>query len=131
MRTQIAFLLAGSAFIVGAFLLSGIRERGHAEDLGGIARLQVILDSTRGALAAATTATDSTRIAAEVKEREYYLGRRAFHVPLRQESIDAWWTLSGAGARFLILGALCILAAGVLTIRRKTSPDPTSRKSDG
>ena len=71
MRAQIALLLAGSAFIIGAFLLSGIRERGHDEDLRGIARLQVILDSTRGALAAATTATDSTRIAAEVKEREY------------------------------------------------------------
>jgi hypothetical protein len=131
MRTQIALLLAGSAFIVGAFLLSGIRERGHAEDLRGIAGLRVLLDSTRGALAAATTATDSTRIAREVTEREFYLGRRTFHVPLRQESIDAWWTLRGEGARFLILGALCILAAGVLTIRRKTSPDPTSRGSNG
>ena len=109
-------LLVGIALIVGAFVIIDIRRENHEADVRGVERLSAMLDSTRLALAAAGSGPDSARLAAEVKEREYYFGRRAYHLG-RQESIDAWWTVRGPGSWLVGIGALCLVIAAV-TARR-------------
>ncbi len=131
MRAPIALLVLGVALIALAVGTGVVRERTQADDVRGVARLRQLLDSTRGALASATTAADSARIGREVREREFYWGRRSFHIAPRQETIDGWWTLKGQGAQLALLGALCIVAGGALLMRRRTRPDTEERTTDG
>ena len=107
-------LVAGALLIAAAVAVDRNQRTGHAEDLRGIATLRRVLDSTRTALAAAPTAADSARIAEEVKEREYFLGGREFHVPHRQEGLDAFWKPTGHGTIFVAAGGAFIILGLVL-----------------
>lgn len=127
LRSPVLLLIVGAALIAGAIVSRSVWMQSHEADLRGIATLRTRLDSTRAALAAATTAADSSRLVPEVAEREFYLNRRAFHTPLRQETLDAWWSLRGPGTLLATLGTFCLALAGILAVRRRhASPASTS-----
>lgn len=113
MRRSLALLALGALFIAGTVALDRKNRRDHAADLSGISNLRRALDSTRAALAVAPTAADSTRLAEQVKEREYYLGRREFHVPLRQEGLDGFWQKTGSGTILVGTGIVLIILGAV------------------
>ena len=80
------------------------------------------LDSTRAALARATTATDSTRLAERITGREYGISRREYHVPHRQARLDRWWQPTGPGTLTVAFGVALVLV-GLALRRRKTARD--------
>jgi len=122
MHRSVVSLVAGVLVIVSTIAVDQHQRTGHAEDVRGIANLRRSLDSTRALLVSATTAADSLRIADAVKEREYYLSRREFHVPLRQEQLDSFWTPGGRGTIFIACGAgLIILGVVLLRLPRSRS----------
>lgn len=117
MRKSLVPLIAGVLLVIGAIYSNESRRRTHAEDVRGIGVLRERLDSTRAALVVAPTAADSTRLTQEVTQREFFLARREFHVAIRQEQIDAWWTLTGPGTLSVVGGAALLLLA-VARLRR-------------
>ena len=120
MHRSLVPLVAGALVILGTIVLDQTDRRSHEADLRGIANLRRMLDSTRAALAVAPSAADSARLAAEITEREFYIGRRAFHVPLRQESQDRRWKATGMGTIWVAAGAAFIIL-GVVLLRRPAS----------
>lgn len=114
MHRSIVPLVVGVLVIVSTIGVDHNQRSLQARDLRGIANLRRMLDSTRAALAVAPTAADSTRIAAEITDREYYRGRREFHVPLRQEGLDAFWTPTGRGTISVAVGAAFVILGVVL-----------------
>lgn len=87
-----------------------------AGDIRDVAGLQRQLDSVRALQRTATDSVTTKRLHDEIAVRENGLSRRAFHIPMRQESVRLWWTFSGAGVRWSALGALFI-ALGIIALR--------------
>jgi hypothetical protein len=87
-----------------------------AGDIRDVAGLQRQLDSVRTLHGATTDSATTKRLGDEVTMREMGLSRRAFHIPMRQESVRRWWTLSGAGVRWIALGGLFV-ALGTIVLR--------------
>lgn len=122
MHRSVVPLVAGVLVIASTIVVDQNHRTTHERDLRGIANLRRALDSTRVLLGTATTAADSLRLGDAVKEREYYLGRREFHVPLRQEGLDAFWTPTGRGPIYLACGAALIILGVVLVRPPKSRP---------
>ncbi len=87
-----------------------------AGDLRDVAGLQRQLDSVRALQRTPTDSATAKRLGDEVAVRENGLSRRAFHIPMRQESVRLWWTFSGAGVRWMILSAI-LLVIGTIALR--------------
>ena len=75
--------------------------------------LRVELDSVRAVLTRTSAGPEAVRLAESVSARTAMLGRREFHVPTRQESIDGWWSLTGVGTVLSAVGALFLLLAAL------------------
>jgi uncharacterized membrane protein len=113
-------LLIGLAIIGGAVAINVQQRSLQRSDVRDIAGLRAELDSVRSALARAATGPDSVRLAESIAGRTYMLGRREFHVPSRQESIDGWWTLTGPGTALSAVGALLLVVAALSNVRKRT-----------
>ena len=119
MRSPLVPVILGVAVIVGAVLIDANLRGMQEGDVRDIGLLRQELDSTGAALARASTAADSTRLSASVADRTQRLQRREFHVPTRQETIDGFWGLTGAGTVMVIVG-LGFIAIGAIAWRRGT-----------
>ena len=111
MKSILVPLLLGLAFIAGAIAIQVQQRALQAADVRDIRALVGELDSVRLALSRASVGSDSVRLARSIAQRTYVLGFREFHVPTRQEAIDRWWTLTGPGTLFSVVGVLFIAAA--------------------
>jgi len=109
----------GATLVAGAVLGDRARQRTQAYDVRTIEGLQVKLDSVRARYAVASTAADSARLKAEIDARVYGVGRWQYHVPIRQRTIDGWWTASGGGTWLVVAGAVLIISG--LFLARKTT----------
>lgn len=121
MRSPLVPLLLGLAFIAGAIAIQVQQRALQTADVHDIAELVAELDSVRFALSRASVGPDSLRLAKSVSERTHLLGRREFHVPSRQEAIDGWWTLTGPGTLFSVVGVLFIAAAAATNRRDRAA----------
>jgi hypothetical protein len=121
LRSPLVPLLIGLAIIGGAVAINVQQRALQRSDVRDIAGLRAELDSVRSALARASTSPDSLRLAESVAGRTYILGRREFHVPPRQESIDGWWTLTGQGTALSAVGALLLVVAALSGRRKRTA----------
>jgi hypothetical protein len=117
MRGPLVLLVLGIAVVVGA-VVGDLRSRalqlGRAED---IRLLRVELDSTRRALAVATTAADSARLTTSVAERTRLLGSRMVHASGGPSSTGNRWSLSGPSAVFGTAGVAILALAIALIVR--------------
>lgn len=120
MHRALVPLVAGALVILSTVAIDQNQRRLHDSDVRGIANLRHLRDSVKAALAVASSAADSTRLTAEITEREYYLGRREFHVPLRKEANDRRWKATGPGTIGVAVGAAFIIL-GVVLVRRPAS----------
>ena len=109
-------LLAGVILVVVAVAGAQQRLTAKIDAEQDVAELRVRLDSVRGALASAVTATDSARLASEIRDREYYLGRREGHVAAPRPSGAPWrqpftfgTVLFAGGVALGILGAALLV----------------------
>ena len=116
MRGPLVLLVLGVVVVVGA-VVGDLRSRrtqlGRAED---IHLLRVELDSTRGALAVATTAADSARLTTSVAERTRLLGSRMAHASGGPPT-EGRWSLSGPSAVFGAAGVAILALAISLIVR--------------
>lgn len=128
MKSPVVPLLLGLALIAGAIAIQVQRRTLHTADVRDISRLVEELDSVRIALSRASVGSDSVRLAKSIVGRTYIIGRREFHVPTRQESIDEWWTLTGAGTLFSVVGVLLIAVAIADRRRARTSDARTAQR---
>ena len=117
MKSTFVPLLLGLAFIAGAIAIQVQQRALQAADVRDIRALVGELDSVRLALSRASVGSDSVRLAKSIAQRTYVLGFREFHVPTRQEAIDGWWTLTGPGTLFSVVGVL-LIAATIAASRR-------------
>jgi hypothetical protein len=108
----------GATVVVGAVLSDRARQRTQAYDVRSIEALQGKLDAVRAQYAVAPTAADSMRLKAEIDERVYGIGRWQYHVPIRQRTIDSWWTTSGVGTWLVVAGIVLMLSGLFLALRR-------------
>ncbi len=113
MRSRLAALLIGLAFMAGAVLINLQQRALQADDIRGVAKLRAELDSVRAELGRASSVVDSTRLTRSVSERTYLLGRREFHVPSRQVAIDEWWSTRGLGSVLMLAGVLFLALAAL------------------
>ena len=111
--------VVGAALAAGAVFGDRVRQRNQAYDVRNIAAMQVKLDSVRAQYLTATTASDSTRLKAEIDARVYGIGRWQYHVPIRQRTLDSWWTASGIGTWLVVAGAVLIFSG--LALARRTA----------
>lgn len=112
------------ALVLGLLLVGGTvwwnvgKRRLQAHDVQSIAQLRHSLDSARATLATMTTAADSARLAEQLRESEFWIEQRAFHVPSQQESLDGWWALTGPGTIAVTIGG-ALLVLGAAGLRRR------------
>ena len=109
----------GATLVVGAVFGNRERQRTQEYDMRSIEGLQVKLDAARAQYAVAPTAADSARLKVEIDERVYGVGQWQYHVPLRQRTIDNWWTVRGGGTWLVVVGS--VLMIGGLTLTRRTT----------
>lgn len=121
MKSPVIPLLLGLAFLGGAIGIHRQQQALQRADVRDIAGLRAELDSVRAAIARAPAGPDSARLLRSVAERTYILGRREFHVPSRQESIDQWWTLSGPGPALAGVGVLLLAIAAHAWFRARAA----------
>ena len=119
MRTWLIAVILGFTFVAGTIALNIYQRRLHQEDVRGIAALQAILDSTRRALAAATTGADSTRLTEQISARTEGIAQREYHVPRRQAELAHWWQPTGPGTILVAFGTVMMLGGLALLRRRK------------
>ncbi len=117
MKSPLVPMILGVALIIGAVLINANLRGLQEGDVRDIGRLRLELDSTRAALRRATNAADSSRLSVSVADRKQRLEYREFHVPTRQETIDGWWGVTGAGSVLVVVG-LGLIALGVVASRR-------------
>jgi hypothetical protein len=115
-RIGIVSITLGAAAIAVMLFAYQDNRKTMAGDIRDVTGLQRQLDSVRAQHRAATDSVTAKRLGEEVAMRESGLSRRAFHIPLRQESVRVWWTFSGAGVRWTALGAL-LIALGSIALR--------------
>jgi hypothetical protein len=115
-RLGAALITIGIATISFMLLAHQHSRKTLAGDQRDVAGLQRQLDSVRALHRTATDSATAQRLRDEVTMRERGLSRRAFHIPLRQESQRIWWTLPGSGVRWTALGAL-LIALGLIAVR--------------
>ena len=106
-------LLLGLGFIAGAIAMNAQQRATQRADVRDIDALRVELDSVRAVLTRTSAGPEAVRLAESVSARTAMLGRREFHVPTRQESIDGWWSLTGVGTVLSAVGALFLLLAAL------------------
>jgi hypothetical protein len=123
LKSPLIPLLLGLAFIGGAVAINVQQRALQRNDVSDIAGLRAELDSVRSALARASAAPDSVRLAESIAGRTYILGRREFHVPSRQEAIEGWWALTGPGTALSAVGALLLVVAAFLRSADSASRD--------
>jgi hypothetical protein len=116
-------LIIGAVAALGAVALGRTQRRTYDEDVRDIAAVRVILDTKRQALAKATMARDSAILLKESSEREYFLGRREYHMPFRAAAIARWWAPTGRGTLLFIAGVALVAVGGgmLLADRRRRS----------
>jgi len=120
MRDPLIAIVLGLAFLIGSISLNIYQRRMHDEDVRGIAGLRDAVDSTRLALAAASTGPDSARLTEQIRAREEGISRREFHVPQRQAELDRWWRPTGPGTILVTFGAVLVVGGLALLRRRKS-----------
>ena len=120
MRTPLIPISFGFVFVIGTISWNIDQRRIHGEDVRGIAALREVLDSTRQALAAASTRPDSARLTEEIGAREQGIARREFHVPGRQADLDRWWQPTGPGTILVGFGSVLVVGGLALLRRRKS-----------
>lgn len=121
---RLLLVVLGVLFIVGPIVLHAWHRSTYERDVRGVQQLQRQLDSARAALSRAATPADSQRLAQDVQSREYFLGRRAYHVGHQGAALDAWWRPTGRGTILLLIGAALVLSGGVLTLKRASGRVP-------
>ncbi len=109
MRNSPILLVLGLTLVAAPITAYLYLRRVHEQDVQGISALRDRLESVRAELASATTAADSAGLLREIREREYFLGRRQFHVPLREAQLAGWW-------RPTSIGTLAVAFGGVLWV---------------
>lgn len=108
-------LLAGVVLVILAVAGSRHTLTARRDAQQDVAQLRTGLDSVRAAVGSALTAADSARLAAEIQDREYYLGRREYHLAASAPSGAPWRRPFGVGTVLLGGGlVLALLGAAVL-----------------
>jgi hypothetical protein len=120
MRTPLIVVVLGFAVVAGTIALNRYQRGLQREEMRGIAALQAVLDSTRWALAAATTAPESTQLTEQIRARTEGIAQRQYHVPRRQAELDRWWQPTGPGTILVVLGTGLVIG-GLLWFRRSKS----------
>jgi len=118
MRSGMLAITLGCASLLGVIGFNVVERRTQTDDVEGIRQLREVLDSTRAALARATTAADSASLTEQIQGRAWGIGRREYHVPPRQERLDGWWRATGPGSIGVVVGTLLVVG-GVTSLRRK------------
>ncbi len=119
MRISLIVLILGLMAIVAPITLYIYQRQVHEQDVQSINGLRDQLDSTRAAHAAATTTADSARLADDIRDREYWLSRREYHVPQSQAQLGGWWRPTGFATLTVTLGAVLVVVGLVLMQRHK------------
>lgn len=109
----------GATLVAGAVLGNRERQRTQEYDMRSIEGLQAKLDAVRAQYAVAPTAADSARLKAEIDKRVFGISQWQYHVPIRQRTIDSWWTASGGGTWTVVVGFLLMI--GGLFLARRTA----------
>ncbi len=117
MWRSILTILVGATLVASAVLVERSNQQSLDTEVRGIAMLRTRADSVRALYVSAPNATDSARFKKELDERIYGIGRREFHVPLKQETLRSWWTSRGVGTRLSAIGIL-IMLVGLFLARR-------------
>ena len=120
MRSGVVWIAFGMVLLVFVFVMNENDRRLLDDDRRDVAGLTAQLDSVRSTLALATSAADSGSITSEVQMREARLARRAFHIPMRAERVEQWWSLTGGGSIGLFF-ALLLLGLGVWSLRGRVT----------
>lgn len=110
-------IVVGVLLIGGAVGAHAYTRRELTRDMDGIKQLGALLTQVQHERDRATSAADSTRLAANIKERQYFLGRRSYHVPFTQARLERWGTPTGPGTILITLGG-ALIALGVYHLRR-------------
>lgn len=113
----IALLAIGAAVAVFAVLAYRSNVDTLAGDRREVAALELEIDSVRKAWQRDTVAESAARLRDDLRRREYLLGRRAFHVPVRAEAVARWWRPGGSGFMALVIATL-LVAIGALSLQR-------------
>lgn len=111
----LAVVLTGVGLIVLAMIGSRLALDARRDDERDVAELRARLDSVRAALARASAA-DSSRLTTEVQEREYFLGRREYHLAHPAPGGSPWRRPFGPGT--VVFGAglvIIVLGGGILS----------------
>lgn len=109
---------AGVCCLIGALAPPLADRHFLAAERREIALLRDSLGSTRTRLGVARTSADSTRLVEEIRSREYFIGRREFHLPVRQERLREWWQRTGPGT--LGVALFVVLVTGGVVARRRS-----------
>ncbi len=117
MRSAFVLLVLGVAVVLSAVAADLSFRRGGSRRAEDIRLLRAELDSTRGALAVATNAADSVRLAASVADRTRLMASRLVHASGSSATSESQWSLSGPGAVFATLGAAIVVLAISLIVR--------------
>lgn len=117
LRAARLVLVLGSLAVLVPIALHVYQRQLQERDVREVAQLRAAFDSTLTAMAAPTTAADSARLVGDVREREYWLGRREYHLIQRQAQLASWWRPMGFPAISVALGVVLFLVA-VLVPRR-------------
>lgn len=107
-RVPLVMLLIGAVLIGLAVYGSWASTTGRAAAERDVAELRRQLDSVRASLVTASTAADSARVRAAITDREYYLGRREYHLAPRSSSRRPGLVLGGAGGMLLLAGGIML-----------------------
>jgi hypothetical protein len=120
----IALLAIGAAVVV----LTVLAYRDNVDTLAGdrrqVAALELEIDSVRKAWQRDTVAESTARLRDDLRRREFLLGRRAFHVPVRAESVARWWRPGGTGFTALVIATLLIVLGAISLHRARRLSDP-------
>ena len=119
-RAPVAATLVGLLLLGGALLADAHTRRGQLRESAAVGQLRATLDSVRATLSRASARVDSTRLSEEVASREYYLGRREYHLAGLQATVLGWWEPTGTGTLLVLQGAVLTLSGLGLLARRRS-----------
>jgi hypothetical protein len=111
----VAITLGAMAIAISIYAYRWSRDT-QAGDIRDVTALVIELDSVRGALRATRDSGEIARLRASVEFREHHLSRRAFHIPMRAESLRTWWRPTGRGTLAVAAGLL-LIALGLTALR--------------
>jgi hypothetical protein len=127
----IALMAIGASVAVFAILAYRHSVDTLAGDRREVAALEREIDSVRQAWQRDTIGESTARLRDDLRRREYLLGRRAFHVPVRAESVALWWRPGGTGFNALVIAMLLVAIGAIALHRARRLSDQRSAPPEG